>query len=188
MKINHVARPGCNSPLLRARFRACVATFALLTLATACAPQAVIPPAPVRPAPPPTRPAPPPVAPSRSSDWRDWPQTPGTWRYANGRAQFGQPGAMPALTMECRQGQVALIIAGAASQPVPAAITTTSQQRALSAVPSDAQSLAITLPARDNLLDAMAFSRGRFMVDVNGLPTLILPAWAEVGRVVEDCR
>ena len=38
------------------------------------------------------------------------------------------------------------------------------------------------------LLDAMAFSRGRFAIDVNGLPSLYLPAWPEVGRVIEDCR
>jgi hypothetical protein len=34
----------------------------------------------------------------------------------------------------------------------------------------------------------MAYSRGRFAVEINGLPTLYLPSWAEVGRVIEDCR
>ncbi|WP_062786121.1 hypothetical protein [Novosphingobium capsulatum] len=187
MKINRAARQGRNSPPRNSPWAGLgAATLALL--AAGCASQAVIPPAPVRPAPA----APPPSAPlpmaSAPADWRDLPQTPGTWRYANGLAQFGQPGVGAVFAMECRQGQVTLRIAGAASQPVPATITTTSQQRAMSAVPLDTQTLAITLPARDNLLDAMAFSRGRFMVDVNGLPALVLPAWAEVGRVVEDCR
>jgi len=26
------------------------------------------------------------------------------------------------------------------------------------------------------------------MLEVSGLPTLVLPAWAEVGKVIEDCR
>ena len=45
-----------------------------------------------------------------------------------------------------------------------------------------------TLSARDPLLDAIGFSRGRFAVEVAGLPDLILPTWAETERVVEDCR
>ena len=48
--------------------------------------------------------------------------------------------------------------------------------------------VAITFAASDRQLDAMAFSRGRFMLEVSGLPTLVLPAWAEVGKVIEDCR
>jgi hypothetical protein len=47
---------------------------------------------------------------------------------------------------------------------------------------------AAQLAARDPLLDAMAFSKGRFAVDVPGLPPLYLPAWPEVTRVIEDCR
>jgi hypothetical protein len=48
-----------------------------------------------------------------------------------------------------------------------------------------------TLAARaasDAALDQIAYSRGRFAVEVRGLETLIMPAWAEVGRVIEDCR
>jgi hypothetical protein len=42
--------------------------------------------------------------------------------------------------------------------------------------------------ANDPLLDAIAFSRGRFTVEVPGLPMLVLPAWPEPARVIEDCR
>jgi len=41
------------------------------------------------------------------------------------------------------------------------------------------------LPA---LLDAMALSKGRFAVELEGEAALYLPAWAEVSRVIEDCR
>lgn len=44
------------------------------------------------------------------------------------------------------------------------------------------------IPARDPLLDAMAFSRGRFAVEVSALPTLYVPAYPEVTRAIEDCR
>lgn len=44
------------------------------------------------------------------------------------------------------------------------------------------------LAAGDQLLDAIAFSRGRFGLEVPGLPPLVLPAYPELTRVVEDCR
>jgi hypothetical protein len=48
--------------------------------------------------------------------------------------------------------------------------------------------LVVVLTARDPLLDAMAFSRGRFALEAAGLETLYLPAWPELSRVIEDCR
>ena len=44
------------------------------------------------------------------------------------------------------------------------------------------------LPASDRLLDQIAFTRGRFTVEVPGRPMLVIPAWPEPARVVEDCR
>ncbi len=40
----------------------------------------------------------------------------------------------------------------------------------------------------DPLLDALAFSRGRFASMMPGSPALVLPAGPEVAHVVEDCR
>jgi hypothetical protein len=42
--------------------------------------------------------------------------------------------------------------------------------------------------AYDPLLDAMASSRGRIGISASGLAALVVPPWAEVGRVIEDCR
>ena len=68
-------------------------------------------------------------------------------------------------------------------------ITTTTAVRSIPAVPtSDKSALAAQLPAADGLLDQIAFSRGRFLVAGGGLPTLVVPAWPEFARVVEDCR
>ena len=55
-------------------------------------------------------------------------------------------------------------------------------------------SAARTLPAggrlfaRDSLLDAIAFSRGRFLVSGGAAPVLAVPSWPEAARSIEDCR
>lgn len=148
----------------------------------------------VKPAP---LPAPTPSATVRpaAQGWRDQPYTPGVWAYApegNGSAaRFGPAGGAPLLILRCDRQRSAVVLAraGAATVPVPATITTSSETRPLTARPvTGFAALEIVLAQGDRLLDAMAFSRGRFLVEVNGLPTLVLPAWSEVGRVIEDCR
>ncbi len=105
--------------------------------------------------------------------------------------RYGSPSATVfAIACNRTARSVTLIRSGTSAVSLPMSIATTGEIRALSAEPAPqgrAQLLA-TLAIQDPLLDAMAFSRGRFAVEVNGLPTLYLPAWAEVGRVVEDCR
>ncbi len=66
-------------------------------------------------------------------------------------------------------------------------ITTTEGTRSLAAN-AVAGGLEIALPARDPLLDAIAFSRGRFAVQAAGTIPLYMPSWTEISRVVEDCR
>ena len=43
------------------------------------------------------------------------------------------------------------------------------------------------LLASDPILDAIAFSRGRFIVSGGGA-TLAIPSWPEAARSIEDCR
>ena len=85
---------------------------------------------------------------------------------------------------------VTLLRRGEAQGSVPATILTTIRNADLSAVPLDRlpPHVAITFAPTDPVLDAMAFSRGRFAVEVMGLPTVIAPSWPEVSRVIEDCR
>lgn len=66
-------------------------------------------------------------------------------------------------------------------------VRTQSQTRAFAVAPH-AGALSVSLPARDPLLDAMAFTRGRFAIETTGMPPLYVPSWTEVSRVVEDCR
>ena len=55
-------------------------------------------------------------------------------------------------------------------------------------------SLSRTLPvggrllASDPLLDAIAFSRGRFLILSGSEPVLAVPNWPEATRAIEDCR
>ena len=44
------------------------------------------------------------------------------------------------------------------------------------------------LLANDPLLDAIAFSRGRFLVSSGSEPILAIPSWPEAARSIEDCR
>lgn len=48
--------------------------------------------------------------------------------------------------------------------------------------------VATRVDADDPILDAMAITKGRFAIETPGLPTLYIPAWVEVSRVIEDCR
>ena len=48
--------------------------------------------------------------------------------------------------------------------------------------------VAAEVAASDPQLDAMAFSRGRILIALDGASDVILPIWPEFTRVVEDCR
>lgn len=153
---------------------------------------------PVRPVPAPIaapRPAPIPVLPvPQGADWRDWVVTPGDWTYRGDPrgsvASFGASDGAALLTLRCDRaaGSVTLMRAGGTAAAL--TLRTTSLVQAVPVQPSGAAtaSVSATLSARDPLLDAMAFSRGRFVVEQADAPTLVVPAWAEVGRVIEDCR
>lgn len=151
-------------------------------LLAACAGQ-VIPPAAPPPAAPPPRGAAPVTPPPAA--WDDAPRTPGDWRYANGVARFSAGGGDPFI-MRCDAltATVALVWPGAQGDSL--VVTSSTGQRRLAATPTTA-GLEARLPARDPFLDAMAYSRGKFMVAA-GTARLLLPTWGEVFRVIEDCR
>lgn len=176
------------------------AALIALTLAS-CASQPIAPPRPVAQSTPAAAPAPapapaplPPLEPGL--DWRDVPLTPGEWRYGTeGSAtvavfEAAQGGRLFLLACHRERGAVTLMRSGAATGAVPMSLVTTFGVRPYSLQPlaPPTQALALSLPARDPALDEIAFSRGRIAVEVNGLPTLFMPARAEIGRVIEDCR
>lgn len=125
-------------------------------------------------------------------DWRDAPITPGTWSWGMSGAQSVASFADGELALVCdrKANAMTLLRRGVAQGSVPVTIITFSQTRPLEALALDRlpATVAITFDPRDPLLDAMAFSRGRFVIEVQGLEPLYVPSWPEVSRVVEDCR
>jgi hypothetical protein len=170
------------------RLHPAVLVVATASLAAACVPRAAPPPAAPAPRPRPvTAPAPPPTpVPRASSDWRDWALTPGDWRYEGTRASFGGSTG-PLLTLNCDRVARRMMIGVAAAGAGAITIRTTSTSRSFP-VAASVPPPETALPASDPLLDAIGFSRGRFVVERPGAPPLVVPAYAEILRVVEDCR
>lgn len=173
----------------RSAFRPTRAVLAAAILLAGCVPPPAAPPVPVAvPAPVPTVAAPAPV------DWQDRAWTPGTWTYAQdargSRALYGRPGEDAAVLVRCDRGERAIFLSRAGQSPAPFTIRTTSVTRAVAAQPTGGQPLymAARFAPDDRLLDAMIFSRGRFTIEQPGTPPTVLPPWAELARVVEDCR
>jgi hypothetical protein len=164
-----------------------------LIMVAACVPRRhPPPPAPAPPVQQP-RPAPLPPPPPPRADWRDLPLTPGTWIYRPGetsQALYGAPNSEAQFAVRCdrARGQVSLWREGRAAGTM--TVRTTGQSRTLpmSVQAEPLQYVWAALPANDRFLDEIVFSRGRFTVEVPGLPMLVLPAWAEPARVIEDCR
>ncbi len=118
----------------------------------------------------------------------------GTWIYASAsdgsEATFRDASARPQLIVHCTGAARQVTIAKPATGAAPFLLLwTTSLSRSLPASfnPTTAR-LSATVGAYDPILDALAFSLGRVGVTVSGQPALVVPAWAEVARVIEDCR
>ncbi len=168
----------------------CLAVLAACQAIPPAAPPPAPPPPPPAPLPPPP-PPPPPVAPEQP--WDVAQPAVGDWRYeAAGRdsqASYGPVGA-PVVVLRCSRAarQLDLRITGALSgASVPVTIRTSAGTLAWTGV-GDGAAVRVQRAASDPGFDWIAFSRGRISVEVAGLPRLILPVWAEMQRVMEDCR
>lgn len=143
------------------------------------------------PLPPQPIPTPPPVA---AADWRDWPVTPGNWVYRQDDrgsiALFGRVGEDADLTLRCDRNRMRVYFSRRGEAAGPLVIRTSSTLRSVDAMPTGGTPayVAADLAPRDPLLDAMGHTRGRFVVEMAGVPALVVPAWGEILRVIEDCR
>lgn len=154
----------------------------------------VRPASPQRPATSQPAPAPQPSVAPTTLEWQYRPAQPGNWTYrtdATGSAAlFGPMAGAPQLSVRCDRGarRVSLVRAGAST----GAMTLRTSYGAVSlpttaATDATPQTMAIR-PASDSLLDQIAYSRGKIALEAAGLPPLIVPTWAEMARVIEDCR
>jgi hypothetical protein len=156
------------------------------------------PPRPVAVVTPAPKPLPAPAAPALAANWQDWPLTPGDWAYrrdARGSvALFGPVNGDALFLARCDVSakRIFLSRAGrlAAGNSATMTIRTTSSLKSY-AVQNNGDAppyVAAALPVSDPQLDAMAFSRGRFIISVNGAADVVIPNWPELARVIEDCR
>lgn len=131
------------------------------------------------------------AAPPASQGWQYRPATVGDWVY---RADGGGTVAVftgrltgAALTFRCETAsrRISVTRAGAAQN----AMTVRTNYGSVSWPATGGSSGTVAFrAANDATLDQIAYSRGRFAIEVVGLDMLILPPWAEVARVIEDCR
>jgi hypothetical protein len=118
----------------------------------------------------------------------------GSWVYAatagGSEATFENSSGRPQLTIRCTRSmrQVAILKNAPAASPS-IWVWTSSQVKTLPAA-YDSSSARVTaeLGAYDPLLDAIASSRGRIGFSTSGLAALVVPPWADIARMIEDCR
>jgi hypothetical protein len=130
------------------------------------------------------------------SDWRDWPVAAGDWQYRRegqgSVALFGPPASEPLLSIRCELPSRRILVVRAGTLAGNAQMTVRTSFGAVNWPAQQASGgLAEVVAARsagDAALDQIAFSRGRFAIELPGTRPIAVPAWAEVARVVEDCR
>jgi hypothetical protein len=130
-----------------------------------------------------------------AGDWNDWPFTPGDWTYRrDGRGSigaFGAPGQNAKVSLRCDMQTRRVHLsreAAAPGQKITIRTSSTAKDLVMRAIGGPPNTVAAEILPNDAILDAMAFSRGRILVDADGQSPVILPSWAEITRIVEDCR
>jgi hypothetical protein len=118
----------------------------------------------------------------------------GFWSYraipGGTQAAFTDAGSTPRLILRCSFAARTVSVArtGIAQAAPMLAIWTTSSARSVPSRFLPTAELVADLAAADPLLDAIAFSRGRFATGAANAPLVAVPTSAEAARVVEDCR
>ena len=168
-----------------------ISVLLLIALAACTAP-----PPPLAPSMPPPKPvavAPLPVT-AAKGDWTDWPLAAGDWVYRQDQrgsiALFGPPNADARVTLRCDRARQRIYLARAGSGAGSFVIRSSSMMKEFAGAPTGGTLpyLATEISPRDPILDAVIYSRGRIAIEVAGQTPLAIPSWAEIGRVVEDCR
>jgi len=118
----------------------------------------------------------------------------GTWSYhpgpAGSHAAFTDASTARRLIVRCNRAArtVSLARTGVEAAAPTLAVWTSSSARSIPSRYLATKELIADLAASDPLLDAIAFSRGRFATGAAGAPMVAVTASPEVARVIEDCR
>ena len=120
--------------------------------------------------------------------------TPGSWAYVpipgGSEARFADSTATIRLTIRCTKATRRVMISPTSAAPASSMFVWTSSLTRNLPARFEAQAMRVSaeLAANDPLLDALTFSRGRFAVSMPGMAALVVPAWPEAARAIEDCR
>ena len=134
------------------------------------------------------------AAPAPTVNYSIAPVSPGSWSYrglpGGSEARFVDSTGTARLVLECARATRRVKVSRTSAVPATSIfVWTSSASRSLPArFEANAMRVTAELPAFDALLDGMAFSRGRVGVTVAGLEALVVPAWPEAARTIEDCR
>jgi hypothetical protein len=118
----------------------------------------------------------------------------GNWSYApasdGSEAVFANATGYPQVWIRCSRSMRRVSIALPAAAAVPTVnVWTSSVTRGVASSFNPASGRAtVDFANFDPLLDAVANSRGRIGFALGSQPALVVPAWPEVARVIEDCR
>ena len=127
-------------------------------------------------------------------DYNLAPVAPGSWSYVpvpgGSDARFTDATATIRLTIHCTKATRRVMISHTSAAPASSMFVWTSSATRNLPARFDAKAMRVfaELAANDPLLDAIAFSRGRLVVSMPGASALVVPAWPEPARAVEDCR
>ncbi len=119
---------------------------------------------------------------------------PGSWGYQStaggSMARFVDTTGTARLVLECTRATRRVSVSLTSTAPAASlSLWTSIASRSLPArFEANAMRVTAELPAYDALLDGIAFSRGRISVTMPGGVPLVVPAWPEAARTVEDCR
>jgi hypothetical protein len=131
---------------------------------------------------------------TRAADFSTMPVSAGLWTYqavpggssarcidASGTARFA---------LECSKATRRITLARTSATPAASLFLWASDASRMLAARFEPNAMRVSadLLARDPLLDAIAISRGRIAVTMAGAEPLIMPAWPETARTIEDCR
>ena len=169
-------------------------TIALLPLLVALGAGGCVAPSAPPPAPAPQTRTPRPPVVTTPPPLADTGVAPGIWTLrqdARGSlALFGAAGQDALLTLRCDRAQRRVFLSMRGATGGAMTLRATTGAKTVTAVPTTGAPIAYVaaeLAATDPILDALAFSRGRFSIELAGAQ-LGIPAWPEFTRVVEDCR
>ena len=118
----------------------------------------------------------------------------GSWSYravANGsEAAFSDSSGSRRLILRCDRSRrtISLVRTRVAAAAPALAVWTSSLSKSLPARFLPGGELVADLAASDPLLDAIAFTHGRFATAAASAPLIAVPPWPDAARVIEDCR